>query len=127
MSDRDAADGFVHLARAINILPLAMKNYNYTVQLWALKLDYRWMTSNGYDVKWEWSRSNSTIYPHLYGNTTKRMVLDYKTWNRKPNEEWNATTIADDAWLTDGGFRAAEPMTLFSPLILLFLTGVTYS
>ncbi|UJR17531.1 hypothetical protein I4U23_004426 [Adineta vaga] len=53
MSDRDAADGFVHLARAINILPLAMKNYNYTVQLWALKLDYQWMIRNRYDVKWE--------------------------------------------------------------------------
>jgi uncharacterized protein (DUF952 family) len=102
MSDRDVADGYVHLARAINILPLAMKNYNYTVQLWLLKLNYRWMRENKYDIRWEWGSSNATIYPHLYDNTTKRMLLDTKTWTRRQNEKWNETSLANDTWLTDG-------------------------
>lgn len=102
MSDRDTHDGFVHLSRASNILQLAMKNYNYTVQLWALKLNYKWMRENNYDIRWEWSSSNTTIYPHLYGNTTKRMLLDMKTWTRKENEKWNETSLVGDTWLTDG-------------------------
>lgn len=102
MSNRDADDGFVHLARALNILPLAMKNYNYTFQLWALKLNYTWMRENKYDIRWEWGSSNTTIYPHLYGNTTKQMLIDTKTWNRKQNEKWNQTSLVGDIWLIDG-------------------------
>ncbi|CAF3952047.1 unnamed protein product [Adineta steineri] len=102
MSDRDAHDGYVHLAQAVNILPLAMKNYNYTRQLWALKLNYKWMRENQYDIRWEWGTSHETIYPHLYDNTTKQMVLDIKTWRREENEKWNQTSLVDDPWLTDG-------------------------
>ncbi|CAF1200096.1 unnamed protein product [Adineta ricciae] len=119
MSDRDAADGFVHLIRAINMLPLVMKNYNYTVQIWALRLDFYWMRKNGYEVKWEWSRSNTTVYPHLYANITKKMVLDQKTWTRKPGELWNATTIVDDPWLTDSSVRLGGQMTWIVPLVFI--------
>ncbi|CAF3237360.1 unnamed protein product [Rotaria socialis] len=102
MSDRDAADGFVHLARAINILPLFMQNYNNSVQLSVLKLNYAWMRENGrYDVRWEWSRSNSTIYPHFYGNTTREMIVDVRTWSRAQYALWNSTSVPTDEWLTD--------------------------
>ncbi|CAF1237421.1 unnamed protein product [Rotaria sordida] len=112
MSDRDARDGYVHLARALNILPLAMKNYNYTLQLWALKLNYKWMRENQYDIRWEWGSSNTTIYPHLYDNTTKQMLLDMKTWTRKDNEKWNQTSVVDDEWLTDGNTGSAASFKL---------------
>ncbi len=129
MSVRDAADGYVHLARALNILPLAMRNYNYTLQLWALKLDFKWMRENKYDVRWEWGSSNTTIYPHLYANTTKQMLIDTKMWSRKEGEIWNQTSLADDVWLTNG-FANSKADRIFGriegTMLHLLCTGLSF-
>ena len=102
ISDREARDGYVHLARALNILPVAMKTYNYTLQLWALKLNYKWMRENHYDIRSAWDTSNTTFFPKLYHNITKQMLLDIKMWTRTENETWDQTSLVNDKWLTDG-------------------------
>ena len=112
MSDRDAHDGYVHLARALDILPLAMKKNDYRFQLWALKLNYKWMRENQYEIRWEWGSSNTTIYPHLYGNTTKQMLIDMKTWTRQKNEKWNETSLVSDPWLTNGNNGGRDSLNL---------------
>jgi hypothetical protein len=73
------------------------------------------MKENKYDTRWEWVSRNSIIYPHLYDNTTKRMLIDMKTWTRKDNEKWNQTSLISDVCLMDGNTVSTASSSLGRP------------
>ena len=130
LSSSDASDGFIHLSTADQVLYVASRRYNTVNQLSALKLDYKWMIDNMITI--EWVTSGNSSYPHLYGDLTKEMVVNWRTWTKKTNENWGQV-IQSDSWLDNtfyssghsDVFLANDYLLTFSicSFLLLIVTG----
>lgn len=126
LSPSDAADGFIHLSTADQVIYVASRRYNNASELGALKLNYKWMMASAADIRWEISGNSS--YPHLYGDLIKEMVFDWKMWTKETNESWREV-IQKDSWL-DGTLyssagnqllaRKSYPALLFSFYLIHF-------
>lgn len=80
-SAHDLRDGFIHLATEDQVQGVIQRYFNDENTLYVLKCATKNFRQE--KLKWEKSKSNEELFPHLYGGTLKTShILEFKIFTK---------------------------------------------